>query len=82
MAKPINEIYLSHIVEATEGSLSLVECVDDHEFCSRYKECVTYDIWTQMRDALFQALDSITLKKMVTMHKQKCRCKTNQMYDI
>lgn len=81
LAKPAHEIRLSNIIEATEGSLSLVECVENPKLCTRCEDCVTHDIWTEMRDAIYQVLDSITLKKMVAMHKQK-REKNNQMYYI
>jgi len=82
LAKPIHEIRLSRIIQATEGSMSLVECVEDPKLCNRCELCVTHEIWTQMRDAVFEVLDSITLKKMVAMHSQKCASKNNQMYHI
>lgn len=71
LAKPPNAIFLSDVVQAVEGSLALVDCVDDLELCSRVDLCVTHDIWKKLKEAMFQILDSITLADMVEMHRTK-----------
>ena len=45
LAKEPRKISLHDIVQALEGSWSLVDCLDDDTLCDRAKECVTYEIW-------------------------------------
>ena len=73
LAKPPNAIMLSEVVQAVEGSLALVDCVDDDKLCSRVDLCITHDIWKKVKEAMFQVLDSITLADMVEMHRTKRR---------
>ena len=73
LVKPPNAIMLSEVVQAVEGSLALVDCVDDDKLCSRVDLCITHDIWKKVKEAMFQFLDSITLADMVEMHRTKRR---------
>ena len=82
LAKPPNEIRLSQVIQATEGSLSPVYCVDDPKQCERTQKCVTHDIWEKLKDAMYSTLDSITLENMVEMHKNKSANGEDQMYYI
>ncbi len=71
LAKPPDAIVLSDVVQAVEGSLALVDCVDDGKLCERTNLCITHDIWKKVKEAMFQVLDSITLADMVEMHRTK-----------
>ena len=82
LAKPLNEIKLSQIVQATEGSISPVVCLDDPKSCKRVKYCVTYDIWGRLRDEMKKVLDSITLADIVKMQKEKIKKLEKKMYYI
>ena len=82
LAKPPNEIRLSQIIQATEGSLSPVFCVDDPEQCNRTQTCVTHDIWEKLKKEILDILDSITLENMVAMHKDKMASSNTSMYMI
>lgn len=68
---PANKIRVLDIFEALEGSLQVVDCVDDPELCPRYPLCVTHGIWKEIRDSAARILGSITIKKLVTMHRQR-----------
>jgi Rrf2 family protein len=73
LAKPPDTIVLSDVVQAVEGSLALVDCVDDDKLCSRVDLCITHEIWKKVKEAMSQILDSITLADMVEMHNEKKR---------
>ena len=73
LAKEPREISLHDIVQAVEGSRSLVDCLDDETLCDRAKECVTYEIWHDVQRAVYKILDSTTLADMVNRHRKKMK---------
>ena len=73
LAKKPREISLRHIVEALEGSWSLVDCIDDPALCDRTEECVAYDVWNDIHAAMYKILDSTTLADMAALNKKKAR---------
>ncbi len=76
------DIKLSQIIQAVEGSVSPVCCVDNPKSCKRMPICVTYAIWGKLKKATFDMLDSITLEDMVKMQKEKLKGKELGMYYI
>jgi Rrf2 family protein len=82
LAKNPSDIKLSEIIQAVEGSVSPVCCVDNPKLCKRMPICVTYDIWGKLKKAMFDVLDSITLEDMVKMQKEKLKGKDLGMYYI
>lgn len=71
LAKAPSQITLKEIVQALEGSLSPVECVDAPTVCQRVRSCVTRDIWKKLGEKMSETLVSVTLKDMVEMQKDK-----------
>ncbi len=71
LARPPEEINLKEIVEALEGPLSLIECVNSPETCDRVKICVTRDIWGELGEKLDSTLESKTLYDLVGKHRTK-----------
>jgi Rrf2 family protein len=65
LAKQPVEIRLSEIVKATEGSTAPSECVDDPRVCWKGGQCVTRDVWAEIKKATDNILDAITLNDMV-----------------
>lgn len=59
------ELTVGEVVRALEGSLSLVECVEDPETCDRFEDCPTRPVWVKAEQALSKALDSMTLANLV-----------------
>lgn len=82
LAKNPNEILLSQIIQAVEGSLSLVDCVDDDQWCSRADICITRDIWVKVKEAMLDVLNGINLEQMVKMQKKKLNQPGHKMYHI
>ncbi|NOZ64061.1 MAG: Rrf2 family transcriptional regulator [Caldiserica bacterium] len=82
LAKPPEEISLSDVVQAVEGSFPLVKCVDNPESCKRTAICASHDIWKKLREAMMSVLGSTTLQDMVEIQKRKVLKLKTQMYYI
>ena len=80
LAKTPSEITLREVVQALEGPLSPAECVDTPNVCQRVRFCVTRDIWKKLGEKISQTLESVTLKDMVEMQKNKGE--TSLIYNI
>ena len=71
LTKPPGEIRLIDIIKVVEGSIALVDCVNDATICERSNLCISRDIWCRLSGAISEILSSITLEDMVKMHQQK-----------
>jgi Rrf2 family protein len=71
LAMPARDIRLLDVVQALEGSLAPVHCVDEPEICPRAKACVTRDVWVEVKDAVESVLGSITLADLVKRQGEK-----------
>ena len=71
LAKPPEEVKLSQVVQLLDGSMALVECVDDSRTCSRSDLCVTRDIWGELKQAIDGVLESTSLRDLVERQKRK-----------
>jgi len=71
LAKPPSEIRLSDIIQVVEGSIALVDCVDDPSVCSLADLCVTRDVWSDMKKAMSGILESTTLQDLVQRQREK-----------
>jgi Rrf2 family cysteine metabolism transcriptional repressor len=84
MAKPPGEIRLSRVIEILEGSIAPVECVDNPQICPRSDYCVTRDVWEDMKRAMLEVLDSLTVEDLMERHrrKEKTRSSAEDIYAI
>ncbi|MBW1676375.1 MAG: Rrf2 family transcriptional regulator [Deltaproteobacteria bacterium] len=73
LAKEPRKISLHDIVQALEGSWSLVDCLDDDTLCDQAEECATYEIWHDIQEAIYRILDSTTLADMIDRHRKKTK---------
>lgn len=71
LAKPPEEIRLSRVIEVLEGSVAPVDCVDNSELCARSGQCVTRDVWSDIKAAIMDVLESLTLKDMMERQRAK-----------
>ena len=75
LAKEPQEYTVGEILRLLEGNLAPVACVDDtKEACTRTDECVTMEVWREIKDAVNKVVDNITLADLVEQQRQKCRC--------
>ena len=71
LARRARDIRLLDVVQALEGSLAPVRCVDEPETCSRADACVTRDVWVEVKDAVESVLGSVTLADLVERQGKK-----------
>jgi Rrf2 family protein len=71
LARKPEEIKLSEILHALEGSCCLVECLEDGTYCAFTETCPTYDIWKGANELLKDYFDRITLKDAVVLAEKK-----------
>jgi Rrf2 family protein len=81
LAKSPKEIRLSEVIQLLEGSIALVECVNNPGACSRSELCVTRDVWGELKKAMDGVLESTTLQDLVERQKSKGQSKL-VMYHI
>ncbi len=65
LSRDAHQIKLRDIIDALEGSIFPVDCVDNPETCDRVERCVTFGIWKEIQDTVNNMLDSLTLADMV-----------------
>ena len=63
-----NSITLLDVIQVLEGPVSFVECVDDPAFCARVEDCVAHSVWSEVSQAVREALQKITLSEILRRH--------------
>lgn len=71
LGKAPERISLKEILDVLEGSLCLVDCVDNPSICERASSCVSRDIWGEASKGMRQMLENTTLAAMVKRQKEK-----------
>ncbi len=71
LLRPPAAIKLIEVVEALEGSIAPVDCVNNPGLCHRSASCVTRDIWIEMKEAMSRVLDSTTLQDLAERQRLK-----------
>ena len=66
------EYTVGMILRQTEGSLSPVACLDDdNNQCERASYCAALTVWKQLRDAINQVVDNVTLADLIEEQKKR-----------
>lgn len=71
LAKNPSLITIKDIVQTLEGSLNLVECVNNPSVCDRTSKCITRDVWEILDQKISETLSSITLNDLLKSHKKQ-----------
>ena len=80
LLKPPAEIKLVEVIELFEGSVAPVDCVNNPKICSRSALCATRDVWGEMKEAMIQVLDCMTLQDLAERQRQKEQPETEMYY--
>jgi Rrf2 family cysteine metabolism transcriptional repressor len=75
LARPPSQVRLSEIIQATEGSMAPADCVDTPEAFPRTAHCAVYDVWVEMKAAVNQVLESVTLQDLMERQRRKWELK-------
>jgi len=72
LANKPEEYTVGMILRILEGSLAPVACLDKGgNSCERNTSCVTLDVWKELKDAIDNVVDNITLEDLVKKQKEK-----------
>lgn len=71
LARHPREIKLSETTQLLEGSITPAECTENPECCPRSGVCATYDLWSEMKRAIDEVLESTTLQDLAERQKRK-----------
>lgn len=78
LAKPANEYTILEILEATEGSLAPVACLEaGHKHCMRADQCLTLPMWKGLDRLIRDYFKGITLAQLMEQMKEEqsgCMC--------
>ena len=80
LAKSPEDVRLGEAIQILEGSFAPVECVDDPDSCDRYAECVTRDVWIDLKKAVTDVLDSTTLQDLAERQRERGRIAEHMYY--
>ncbi|HUI90971.1 MAG TPA: Rrf2 family transcriptional regulator [Chitinivibrionales bacterium] len=69
LKKPPSAIVLFDVVQALEGSLAPVECLERQSACNRIPHCSTRNLWKNLMDAQKKVLQSVTLQNLIDGEK-------------
>ena len=65
LAKNPDQIKLSDVFYAFEGTPTTVECVENSNYCERTADCLARQVWIEVKDAIIKVLESKTLAQLV-----------------
>ena len=68
--KDASEITVLDVVTALEGDISPVDCLDHPGLCDRSDNCVTRELWKDLRASMEQTLGSRTIQQLVDRAKE------------
>jgi Rrf2 family protein len=71
LSKAPTSITMLDIVQALEGSIAPVDCLDDPTGCDRAGRCGARKAWKKLHDAQVKVLSGITLMDLVSMDDGK-----------
>ena len=71
LGKPPEAITVREILRILEGSLCLVDCVDNPSLCERSPSCIARDLWGEASEEMQRMFGSMTLAAMVERQKKK-----------
>ena len=71
LSRPPVDITARDVVEAIEGRISPVPCVDDPEACEGTPHCAANGLWRKLRDDIRESLSSFTLAELARQAKER-----------
>jgi DNA-binding IscR family transcriptional regulator len=73
---------MKDIVQAVEGPVCLVDCVEKPASCNRTPLCIAHELWSEAAEGVAQVLEKYTLADMVERQKAKRDSVTHDNYMI
>lgn len=70
LAENPKKITLARVIQAIEGPMALVDCLENDNDCCQIDLCTVKEVWKGVQAKILKALDSITIEELVNK-KQK-----------
>ncbi len=70
-AKPLEDITLSSIIRAVEGSEIMRSCILGHQDCKEDQPCVMHDTWLEAKTKMLDALSNTSLHDLKVKKKAR-----------
>ncbi len=64
--RPIGQIKVGEILDAAEGTLAPVDCVNGSSPCAKSASCPTFPLYKEIDNAIYEVVNRYTLKDLVT----------------
>jgi Rrf2 family protein len=77
LARHPSQIKLSDILDSLEGTMCLVECVEDDNYCNRTAVCATHNVWKEASLMLKDYFESLTLQDLAHHEAKKKKKRKN-----
>ncbi len=71
LARRPSQITLAEVVEALEGHINVVDCVEDPNVCAHVSACVTYEVWEEVSRIITDHLSQVTLDDLCQRQRKK-----------
>lgn len=65
-----SQIKAREVVEALEGSILPVDCLEGNTLCKRASFCAAREVWQRVRRKIIEALEEFTLEDLAKMGKE------------
>lgn len=82
LARGAEQITLADIIQAIEGPMQVIECLSEdlrNQKCDQVDLCAVRDVWKGVQSSLLEALDSITLAKLLEKYQNQRKAKAQQV---
>jgi Rrf2 family protein len=79
LARPPKDTTMLHIVSTMEGSITPVACVDKPQLCDRLAICSSRDVWSRLKEAIAEELDSHTLEDLALEQERKAATRVDSL---
>ena len=71
LSRDPKKITMREIIEATEGKIAIVGCVNSVKKCKHESNCITFELWKKMNDSLINTVKKTTLHDLIQIGKKK-----------
>ena len=69
LAKPPGEIKVSDCFDCLEGSVKIIECIENKNSCSRSSDCVARLLWAEVQAGIRTILSTTTFQDLLEKNK-------------
>ncbi|MBI3067463.1 MAG: Fe-S cluster assembly transcriptional regulator IscR [Betaproteobacteria bacterium] len=80
LAKEVGEVSVADIILAVDEPIDATQC-GGKENCYDDQKCLTHDLWASLNKHIFSYLESVTLRQLVELQKEK-QSEVKQVQDM